>query len=164
MKKIVLFIVASLLCSCLSPFGFAQSESAEEILSKKIGTDGLMLAMKQSDAIFEIGKMGNFSLESTYKFPEGGEALYYSNQNLSYVICDNNQDLVWRIDKTFFGSQWSTQQTFKSRKADLLYRYGSPVINEISHIIWRGKFYKVQLQIQPIQGDYMIKETYEYVN
>lgn len=164
MKKTFLFIVASLLCSYLSPFSFAQSESAEEILSKKIGTDGLVLAMKQSDAIFEIGKMGHFSLEGTYKFPEGGEALYYSNQNLSYVICDNNQDLVWRIDKKFFGSQWSTQQTFKSRKADLLYRYGTPVIDEGSHIIWRGNFYKAQLQIQPIQGDYMITETYEYVN
>ena len=123
MKKIVLFIVASLLCSCLSPFAFAQSESAEEILSKKIGTDGLMLAMKQSDAIFEIGKMGNFTLTDRCEHPQGGELLYYLNQKqkIAYVICVNTQGLIWGIEKQIFVNENYVESTFKSKLFGILY-------------------------------------------
>lgn len=162
MKKIVLFIVASLLCSCLSPFAFAQSVSAEEILSKKIGTDGLVLAMTQSDAIFEIGKMGNFTLANRCEHPQGGELLYYLNQKqkIAYTICVNNQGLIWGVEKQIFVNKNFVESTFKSQQADLLYRYGTPIINEMTHIVWRGESYKVELIAQPAQDEYMIREMY----
>lgn len=162
MKKTVLFIVALLLFGYLSPFAFAQSVSTEEMLSKKIGTDGLVLGMKQSEAIFEIGKMGNFTLADKCEHPQGGELLYYlcQKQKIAYVICVNTQGLIWGIEKQFFVNENYVESTFKSQQADLLYRYGTPIINEMTHIIWRGEHYKVELKVQPAQYEYNIREMY----
>ena len=162
MKKFILLIIASIVCCYLSPFSFAQSVSAEEMLAKKIGADGLLLGMKKLDAIFEIGKKGDYTLSEKFEHTQGGELLYYQSRktNKAYVLSINDQNLIGGFEKQIFVNENSVELIFKSQQADLLYRYGTPIINEMSHIVWRGEFYKVELIVQPAQGEYVIREIY----
>lgn len=164
MKNLFYIIIASISCSYLSPFSFAQSVSAEEMLSRKIGTDGLLLGMKKLDAIFEIGKKGNYTLAERFEHPQEGELLYYQSRktNDAYVLSINDQDLIWGFEKQIFVNENSVGLMFKSQQADLLYRYGTPIINEMSHIVWRGEFYKIELIVQPAQDEYVIREIYVF--
>jgi len=89
MKKIIVVIIASIVCSFMT---YAQQEPT-------VGVDGLKLGMSVSDALYEIGKMGDYKLDNRndsekwlrYKDGSNSYTIYYNSQN---KICWSSGHLV----------------------------------------------------------------------
>ena len=135
MKKFILIIVASMVCSFMS---YAQQE-------QKIGVDGFELGMSIGDAAYVIGKKGGYEVSNRnesnrwieYKAKSGliSYTLYYDVSNKIYRI--------YKSDDTY--NPTMLEEMYNSVYADILYKYGEPIIKGNTSMIWRGLNYKITL-------------------
>lgn len=160
MKKIILLIIASIVCSFTS---FAQQE-------QKIGVDGFELGMSIGDAAYVIGKKGGYEISNRN---ESDRWIEYKKNLISYTLYYNASNKIYRIyksAKTYNPSM--IEEMYNSAYVDILYKYGEPIIKGNSSMIWRGNNYKITLSVGEtktvaINGrtfiGYIIDEDYEFI-
>lgn len=153
MRKFILLLIASIACSFTS---YAQS-------AQEVGVDGIMLGMKLSDAIFYVGRQGDFKL--TYK---NNNWYRYENTagNVYTLYFDSNKVINRIYKKSDMGTVRSAIEAhFYSAYADIIYKYGEPLLKSNSSLIWRGDNYKIELSfISSYNGyvnGYYVVQNYE---
>lgn len=162
MKKLILIIVALIICSFMS---YAQQE-------QKIGVDGFELGMSIGDAAYVVGTKRSYEVSNRNNTERWIE---YKDKNglTSYTLYYNASNKIYRIyksDKTLNPSM--IEEMYNSAYVDILYKYGEPIIKGNSSMIWRGNNYKITLsvgetKIVAINGRtlirYIIDEDYEFI-
>lgn len=152
MRKFILLLIASIACSFTS---YAQQV-------QEVGVDGIMLGMKLSDAIFYVGRQGDFKL--TNKNNNWYE--YENTAGIVYTLYFDSNKVINRIYKSDGGTVQSAMEArFYSAYADIIYKYGEPLFKSNSSLIWRGDNYKIELSfISSYNGyvnGYSVVQNYE---
>lgn len=154
MKKFILAICASMICNFMS--------YAQQI--QDVGVDGIKLGMKVSDAVFYIGRQGDFKLTN-----KGSNWYEYENTaGTVYTLYFYGNDIVNRIYKSERGAvQTAMENLFNSDYADILYKYGEPMLKSNSSLVWRDSKYKIVLEFGMYNNGYInvyyVTQTYEAV-
>lgn len=142
MKKIIFVIIASFVCSFTS---YAQQV-------QEVGVDGIMLGMKLNDAIFYVGRQGDFKL--TNKNNNWYE--YKNTAGHVYTLYFDSNRVINRIYKSEVGTVKNVMEThFYSAYADIIYKYGEPLLKSNSSLIWRGDNYKIELSFTSSYNGYV---------
>lgn len=163
MKRLTLYFVLQLFTLVC----FAQQE-------QKIGVDDLVLGMKSQDAVLEIGKMHGFKLDDKNENESAYYLTYKKNLRQSNILqytlfFDKIQDKAFAIEKLYLAGddRHFILDTYQSRCADMIYKYGNPIIKSETSSIWRLKGYKITLKWEafPYMGitTYNISEFYERI-
>lgn len=163
--KFILMICASIIGTLAC---YAQQE-------QKIGVDGLELGMKSQDAVFVIGTMQGFKLDDKQENESAYYLCYYKKDLppniLQYTLFfDKTQDKAFAIEKLYLAgdNRYFVQNTYQSRYADMLYKYGNPIVKDETSSVWRLKEYKITLAwvVFPYNNGitiYGIREFYEHI-
>ena len=123
-----------------------------------VGVDGLKLGMSVSDALYEIGKMGDYKLDNRN---DSEKWLRYKDGSNSYTIYYNSQNkicCIYKYNERFY--PYMIEEIYNSAYVDILYECGEPIIQGNTSTIWRGNNYKITLSIGSHMHPYVDRVVY----